>query len=46
MHSLRALPSAFGWRRRAFLLVVLLTLGLFGLVAVVDGTEWITVGHL
>jgi len=33
MHSLRALFSEFGWRRRAFSLVVLVTLGLFGLVA-------------
>jgi len=44
MHSLRALLSEFGWRRRAFSLVVLLTLGLFGLVAVVDGSEMLAAG--
>ncbi|MBI2247836.1 MAG: hypothetical protein HYU65_07890 [Armatimonadetes bacterium] len=35
MPSLRASLSEFGWRRRVFSLVVLVTLGLFGLVGVV-----------
>jgi hypothetical protein len=35
MESIRALPSNLGWRRSVFSLVVLITLGLFGLVGVV-----------
>src|SRR5262245_14121768 len=45
MHSFRALLSEFGWRRRAFLLVELLTLGLFALVAIVDGSEMLAAGR-
>jgi peptidoglycan/LPS O-acetylase OafA/YrhL len=44
MHSLRASLSEFGWRRRVFALVVLVTLGLFGLVGVVDGSEMLAAG--
>jgi ABC-2 type transport system ATP-binding protein len=39
MNSICASVAAFGWRRLAFFSVVLITLGLFGLVGVVDGTE-------
>ncbi len=35
MHAPRASFSEFGWRRRVFTLVVVVTLGLFGLVGVV-----------
>lgn len=35
MHSLRTSFSEFGWRRRAFSLAVLATLGVFGFVGVV-----------
>ncbi len=35
MHRLRASLSEFGWRRRVFLLLVLVTLGVFGFMGVV-----------
>jgi hypothetical protein len=44
MQSLRALLSESGWRHRVFSFIVLITLGLFGLVGVVDGPEMLAAG--